>query len=152
MVYERLTHKARRILALAKRERVYSRNKLVGPEHILMGVFGEDTGIGAKALKKLDFHPGRCRLAAKGLPELAPSPATSDQPWMSDQVKYLFERSWGEAQRLGDQYISTEHLLLAVIMHPRVAKVLRAQNVSAPMVRRYLLRLMGDRSLQKIKI
>jgi ATP-dependent Clp protease ATP-binding subunit ClpC len=143
MFYERFTHKARRAVILAKREAFYSPAKLVGPEHILIGILREDTGIGARALKKTEMNLAKSRIFVRTLPPLKEQTKCSDQAWLSQESKFLYDRAWHEAQRLGHTYIGTEHLLLAIVHNSRVGQVLRAQAISGPAIRKQLLLFLG---------
>jgi ATP-dependent Clp protease ATP-binding subunit ClpA len=80
---------------------------------------------------------------AQSLPALEQGAATAESPWMSKEISFLYERSWNEAKRIGQTYVSTEHLLLAVLSNVRVFQLLRQQSISAPKVRKDLLKLLS---------
>ena len=56
-MFERLTDRARKVMALANQEAQRFNHEYIGTEHILLGLVKEGSGVGANVLKNLDIDP-----------------------------------------------------------------------------------------------
>src|SRR5262249_46663639 len=81
--------------------------------HLLTALLGQDEGIVVPLLQKLGVSVTGLREQIDR--ELARYPKQSDaQPSTSRELNQVMDRAEDEAQQLGDESISTEHLLLAL--------------------------------------
>jgi ATP-dependent Clp protease ATP-binding subunit ClpC len=91
---------------------------LVGPEHIFLGLIAANADEISKALKLKGISLDRARdevekrLLRKSHAEI---PQLIE---ISGDGKRALEQSYEEAKKLGHNYVSTEHLLLALIADP----------------------------------
>ena len=96
-------------VALARR----AGNPQVHDIHLLLALLAQGEGIVAPLLQKAGVNVGELRAAAER--EAARYPRQSDaNPTASREFSGVFDRAEREAKQLGDQYVSTEHLLLAM--------------------------------------
>ncbi len=110
---ERLTVKSTEAvnesISLARRQG----NPQVYDAHLLFALLGQDEGIVVPVLQKLGVNVTSLREQVER--ELQRYPRQSDaQPTVSRELNQVFDRAEEEARSLGDEYISTEHLLLAL--------------------------------------
>jgi len=84
------------------------------PEHLLLTLVEQQGGIVPEILRKLNADPAR--VAADVRAELAklPSAHGGSQPGLSARLRQVTAAAEAEAERLKDDYVSTEHLLLAI--------------------------------------
>ena len=61
------TPRAKKVLELAHRETLSLGARLIGPEHILLGLLGETEGVAASILREFDAHPQTIRTAVFSL-------------------------------------------------------------------------------------
>ena len=88
-------------------------NPLVYDVHLLAALLAQDEGIVAPLLHKLGVGVDQLRERVER--EIARYPKQSDaQPSLSRELNSVFDRADDEARKLGDEYVSTEHLLLAL--------------------------------------
>ncbi|MDR2107977.1 MAG: ATP-dependent Clp protease ATP-binding subunit [Coriobacteriales bacterium] len=114
MSFDRFTDKARSVLALAQEEARNLKQSHVGTEHLLLGLLREKEGLAAQALGNLKVTYEEVLAQAKGLIEVSdqtPSGHLSFTP----RVKRVLEFALRETMQLGQNYISTEHLLLGIV-------------------------------------
>ncbi len=114
MSFERFTDKARNVLAMAQEEARALRQPYVGTEHLLLGLIRETDGLASQALSSLNVTYGNALEQIKGIIEVddeAPVGHLSFTP----RVKRVLEFALRETMQLGQNYISTEHLLLGII-------------------------------------
>src|SRR6185503_17635300 len=81
--------------------------------HLLLALLAQDEGIVVPVLQKLGVSVAALRERAEA--EVARYPKQSDaQPNLSRELSQILDRAEKEAKTLGDEYISTEHMLLAL--------------------------------------
>jgi ATP-dependent Clp protease ATP-binding subunit ClpB len=119
---ERFTIKSQEAFAAAARLAQQGPNPQVVPTHLLSALIDEGsgapgTGVVLPVLEKLGVEIGALRAeiarALDDLPKLTPSSTeSSTQP--SSELTAVLVKAEQESRELSDQYISTEHLLLAL--------------------------------------
>jgi ATP-dependent Clp protease ATP-binding subunit ClpB len=113
---DRFTVKAQEAVADAQRLASEARNTEVAPPHLLLALLQQEDGLVAPVLQKLGADPAvitaRGREAVAALPTLSGEVEPEVRP-SSTLVKAL-QRAEKEMAALGDEYISTEHFLLAL--------------------------------------
>jgi ATP-dependent Clp protease ATP-binding subunit ClpB len=88
-------------------------NPVVYDLHLLLALLAQDEGIVVPVLQKIGVSVAALRDRAKT--EAARYPKQTDaQPNLSRELNQVFDRAEKEAKTLGDDFISTEHLLLAL--------------------------------------
>ena len=88
-------------------------NPLVYDLHLLHALLGQDEGIVVPILQKLGANVASLREGIER--EMARYPRQSGaQPTLSREMNGVVGRAEEEARSLGDEYVSTEHLLLAL--------------------------------------
>jgi ATP-dependent Clp protease ATP-binding subunit ClpB len=85
----------------------------VTPEHLLVALVEQQGGIVPSVLRKLGLDPSRVAADARKLFDSMPKAYGADLRF-SPRVKLIVDTAQAEAQRLQDEYVSTEHLLVAL--------------------------------------
>ncbi len=118
---DRFTIKSQEALQAAQRLADERRNPQTMPEHLLAVLLEQDGGIVAPVLRKLGVAPTTVRQsntqALDALPKLSGG-ATPEPAGGSSELVQIFRAAETEMRGLNDEYISTEHLLLAIAAHP----------------------------------
>jgi ATP-dependent Clp protease ATP-binding subunit ClpB len=113
---DRFTIKAQETVAGAQRIASEVRNTEVAPPHLLLALLEQDDGLVPPVLRKLgadlDGIIARTREAVDGLPSLSGDAEPDVRP--SSAFIRVIQRAEKESSGLGDEYISTEHMLLAL--------------------------------------
>ncbi len=110
---DRLTVKAAEALNAAVAEARRAGNPVVYDLHLLAALLAQDEGIVVPVLQKLGVNVTSVREAAAR--EMGRYAKQSDaQPTLSREINGVFDRAEDEAKKLGDEYVSTEHLLLGL--------------------------------------
>jgi ATP-dependent Clp protease ATP-binding subunit ClpB len=113
MQLDRFTQKAQEAIIAAQATAQRLQSPIIDAEHLLSALVEPDDGIPAETLRRLgvDLPTFRGELAA-GLAKRAHIQGGSLS--LDPRAKASIERAEAEARRLGDEYVSTEHLLLGV--------------------------------------
>ena len=88
----------------------------IEPEHLLMALTLQKDGIVIPILKKLEVDPAIVLSQLEELLNRIPkvSGGGMSQPHISPRSKKVFDQSFQEAERLKDEYVSTEHIFIAI--------------------------------------
>ncbi len=113
---DRFTERARKAIALAQESASELGHSYVGTEHILLGIAREGEGLGAKVLRDNGMDDKLVselieRFVGRGVPG---TPAQGLTP----RAKRVIELALADANRLGHNYVGTEHLLMGILREP----------------------------------
>jgi ATP-dependent Clp protease ATP-binding subunit ClpA len=108
------TAEAIKVIMLAQEEARHLGHNYVGTEQILLGLIAEETGIAAKVLKSMGVNLNDARIAVEKVIGKGSGFVAVEIPF-TPHTKRVLQRSFIKASQLGHSYISTEHLLLALI-------------------------------------
>src|SRR5687767_2366228 len=112
---ERCTIKSQEALQQAIRLAADRSNTESAPEHLLLALLDQQDGLVSPVLRKVGADPGAVRSAVGGeLDRLPTITAGAREPATSRELLDVLRAAEREAGRLGDDYVSTEHLLLAL--------------------------------------
>ncbi len=114
MRIDRFTVKAQEAIARAQERASHAGNPAVTSVHLLVGLLGEtEGGIVKPLLDKVGANVDRMREIADSEIKRLPS-AAGGQLTIDRALQQVLDRAQTEADRLKDQFVSTEHLLLAL--------------------------------------
>ena len=132
MQADRFTIKAQEAIAAAGQLAERRRNPQVTPEHLLAVLLEQDGGVVVPVLAKLGADAGALRGEVNALLDAMPTlTAGGEAAGPSSELVRVLREGEEEMRRLKDEYVSTEHLLLALAAHPsRAGDALRAAGVS----------------------
>src|SRR5437016_1300047 len=114
MRLDKLTIKAQEALQAAQALADQQSHQAMEPEHLLAALLEQREGIVGPVLAKLGARPDAIQQALQA--ELAKLPAVrgGSGQYLGERTRLALERAQAEAQRLKDEYVSTEHLLIAL--------------------------------------
>jgi ATP-dependent Clp protease ATP-binding subunit ClpB len=111
---DKLTVKAQEALQAAQELASRSGQQQIEPLHILWALIAQGDGVVPPLLEKLGVAPTTLAAEAeKQIQRLPQISGVSDQ-YLSKASNDVLQRAFDEAQRLKDEYVSTEHILLAI--------------------------------------
>jgi ATP-dependent Clp protease ATP-binding subunit ClpB len=116
MQADRFTIKSQEALEAAQRLAAERRNPQTRPEHLLAVLLEQDGGVVAPVLRKLGVDPAAVRMALNPALEALPRLASGgeQQTGGSNELIEVLRGAEQEMRELGDEYVSTEHLALAL--------------------------------------
>ncbi len=132
MQADRFTIKAQEAIAAAGQLAERRHNPQVTPEHLLAVLLEQDGGVVVPVLAKLGADAGALRGEVNALLDAMPTlTAGGEAAGPSSELVRVLREGEEEMRRLKDEYVSTEHLLLALAAHPsRAGDALRAAGVN----------------------
>jgi ATP-dependent Clp protease ATP-binding subunit ClpB len=118
---DRFTIKSQEALTAAQRLADERRNPQTTPEHVLAVLLEQGAGVVAPVLRKLGVEPATVRqsvsAALDALPRLT-SGGREEPAGGSGELVQILRAAEREMRELKDEYVSTEHLMLALATHP----------------------------------
>ncbi len=133
MKLERLTEKAQEALQTAAREAQERGQQAIEPEHVLLALVRQQDGIARPLLEATGASLPGLEAALVSRVERLPRVSGGAQPYFSNDLARILDQAEKEAETLKDEYVSTEHLLLAAAEQPllKEAGVTRAALLQA---------------------
>ncbi len=125
MNINRLTEKAQEAVVTAQQLAERAGNPQIEPEHLLLNLVEQHEGVVPAVLQKLDVDPAALAGAARAALERLPAATGGALPAPSTRLRNVLAAAAGEAERLTDEYVSTEHLFLALAAETGTAPAAR---------------------------
>lgn len=144
--WERFTQRARRVLSLAQEEAERLNHSYIGSEHVLIGLLREEGGVAGRVLRELGLDATRVQAMVERLSGGPGTRTPFTKIELSPSTKRLLELAVEEARRMGQHYISTEHLLLGLARQNEglAIDVLRKFGISPEQIRRQTRRMLKE--------
>src|SRR5882672_7304223 len=120
-MFERYTEKARRVIFFARYEASQYGSSYIETEHLLLGILREDKALARQCLPR--GADDVLREKVDSLPSLGKKLSTSVDLPLSGPSKRVLAYAAQEADRLKNEHIGTEHLLLGLLHEGKEAAV-----------------------------
>uniref|UniRef100_A0A7C4UBZ5 AAA family ATPase n=1 Tax=candidate division WOR-3 bacterium TaxID=2052148 RepID=A0A7C4UBZ5_UNCW3 len=114
MNIERFTERAKEALSIAQASLTKFNHSELDAEHILYGILEDNEGIIPQLLKEMGIEPNLVKDAVISSLERRPKVFGVSQGYITPRANRVLNDAWEEARRLKDQYIGSEHILLAL--------------------------------------
>ena len=113
MNMKQLTEKAQEAILAAQSLGGEMSHSEITPEHLLVTLVEQQNGIVPSILRKMNLDPARASKDARGLLAAIPQVQGGDLR-LSPRMQLVFDAASAEAKRLQDDFVSTEHLFVAL--------------------------------------
>jgi ATP-dependent Clp protease ATP-binding subunit ClpB len=116
MDLSKLTLRSRQAVTEAQALASQRNHQVIEPEHLLFSLLSDPEGVIYPLMHALGTSPRAVRDPLEERLERMPKVfGPAQEPTLSLATRHVLERAFGEATALGDDYVSTEHLLLAML-------------------------------------
>ena len=147
MNLKRYTEKSQEAVLAAQQLAERQHHPQIEPEHLLVSLIDQPDGVVPTVLRRLGVEPPRLlQETRKGLARL-PQAHGGAEAGPSPRLREVARAAEREAERLNDDYVSTEHLLLAVTLEggrAEAARLLAAHGVTSARVLEALSAVRGS--------
>ena len=145
MRLDKFTVKAQEAIQAAQSLADQHAHQAVEPEHVLAALLQQREGVVAPILGKLGVRADGVQQQIEAELTRMPKVRGGGGQYLADRLRAMFERAQREAERLKDDYVSTEHLLIAIAQDPDgpAGRALAAAGVTADAIYRALVDVRG---------
>ena len=145
MRLDKLTTKSQEALQQAQALAEKRNHQAIDAEHLLFALIGQKDGVVIALLQKLNIPLGtiteRLQKALDRVPQVTGS---TGQTFITPRLKKVVESAEQEAEALKDEYVSTEHLLLAMVQDGGEAgKILKETGATRDKILNGLVNIRG---------
>ncbi|MSP39024.1 MAG: ATP-dependent chaperone ClpB [Deltaproteobacteria bacterium] len=149
MRLDKLTTKSQEAMQQAQGLADKRNHQAIDVEHLLFALLGQKDGVVLALLQKLGVPlNGLTEKLQKALDRLPQVTGATGQSYITPRLKKVIESAETEAETLKDEYVSTEHLLLAMVQETgETGKLLKELGASKDKI---LAALVGIRGSQRI--
>jgi ATP-dependent Clp protease ATP-binding subunit ClpB len=111
---EKLTVKAQEAVGRAQELAAERHHQQIEPLHLLAALLAQDEGVVAPVLAKLGVRPETVSEQVAQQLDRLPKVTGLSQQYLAPSTDQIFKRAFDEAAGFRDEFVSTEHLLLAI--------------------------------------
>ena len=144
-MFEKFTEGAIKVIMLSQEEARRMGHNFVGTEQLLLGVVGQRQGLGGKALHSVGITLKKARREVEKYIGRGTGFVASEIPF-TPRAKRVLEMSVQEGKDIGQNYVGTEHILLALIAEEDgvAIRTIEKLNVDVIRLRNKTLNLIKD--------
>jgi ATP-dependent Clp protease ATP-binding subunit ClpB len=146
MRLDKFTVKAQEALQAAQSLAEQRGHQTLEPEHLLLALLQQREGVVTPLLGKLGTRPEMLQQQLESELARIPQVRGGTGQYLGERMRQVLDRAQREAERLKDEYVSTEHLLVAVAQERDggAARVLSAAGVTPDAIYRALVDVRGN--------
>ena len=147
MQFDRLTIKAQEALQTAQSLSSQAQSPELGVEHLMVALITQTDGIVTPIFQKLGADTASIKAAIEGVIEKAPKVhRAGSELYISAALQTVLDNAMKEATTLKDEYVSTEHLLIACAetKQSETGKILREAGVTKDKILAALVDIRGN--------
>ena len=151
MRFDKFTIKSQELIQAAQSLASQHNNQQIEPEHLLAAMLSENEGITGAMLRKLGASPGEIaqdvNTAIAKLPGI--SGTGTGEVYISPRTKAVLEQAFAEATKMKDEYVSIEHILLAISdeKNGEAAKIMAGAGVTRESILKALIEIRGNQRI-----
>ncbi|MCY7396203.1 MAG: ATP-dependent chaperone ClpB [Nocardioides sp.] len=144
---EKFTTRARAAIEAAQLSASTAGHSTTEPVHLFVALLRDAEGSTRTLIGKAGVDPATLQAEAEAALAALPraSGSTVQQPGASRDLSVALSEALTEAQQMKDDYVASEHLLLALARVGSVQKLLRPHGLSTPVLQEQLAALRGNR-------
>lgn len=141
---EQFTDLAKRVLHLAHEEAERMQQRMIGSEHVLLGLVEEENGVAGRALRDLGVDLDRAREMTLRLSGVGTYREGNLD--LAPDAEKILDLAIEQARQMKSEFVSTEHMLLAILKLDigLAREVLFKLGVTPEQVRRQVMRVLNE--------
>jgi len=149
MRWDRLTVMSQEALQIAQSKAMELGHQELKPEHLLWGFLNQDGNIINNLLSKMEVSPAELKKELEKILERWPKMQGAREIYLSAELSEVLAEAEKEAQNLKDEYISTEHIFLAMVRlkNLEIGKLLARFRLNEDELLRALMDIRGSQRI-----
>lgn len=154
MNINRFTERAQDAINSAQSTAVQHGHQQLEPQHLLSALIDQENGIVPKLIKRLEASVDQISDAVKtalnGIPKVSGPGAEPGKIYLSPSVQQILVNAEDESKSMGDEYVSVEHILLALVDYDpgsRTGQIFRKFSIDREKLLRALTSVRGNQRI-----
>ncbi len=149
MRFDKITLKAQEALATAQQLAMAKKNTIMSPLHLLKAMLDDNEGMAVAIFKKIGTKLSRVQEMLDSEIDRLPTSPNSAQMVMPDtSFNQIVLDAQNRADKMGDEYLSVEHLLLSMSSISSSAKeLLDVNSVTTDVIEKAIKQIRGDQKV-----
>src|SRR5437870_3553565 len=142
---DRLTEKTQEAIQQAQALAQEAQQQEITPEHLLLALLQQADGTVPPILQQIGVDPSRVATELKAQLDRLPK-VYGAESYLGSRLRRLLDAAWNEMERLKDEYLSTEHILLAIVeeANSEGGRLLQRAGVSREKILQALTQVRGS--------
>jgi ATP-dependent Clp protease ATP-binding subunit ClpB len=149
MRFDKFTIKSQELIQNAQTTASNLNNQQIEPEHILLAMLQEKEGIARSIFRKLGVSPESVYREIAMVVDKLPKISGVSETYISPRTKKVLDSAFSEASKMKDQYVSIEHILLALCDEKEggAFKIFKSYGISRDSILRVLMDIRGSQRI-----
>ena len=149
MRFDKFTMKSQELIQNAQSLASRQNNQQIEPEHLLSAMLAESEGITSSMLRKLGVSPASVGQELLLAMNRFPRVSGAAEVYLSPRTKTILDAAFSEADKMKDEYVSIEHILLAISAEKtgEAAKILRRNGITREAILKVLMEIRGSQRI-----
>ncbi len=126
--FDKLTLKSQELFQAANSIASMGNNQAIEPVHFLKALMEDSEGVGVAIITKIGALPEKIIGEVDDSISRIPQVTGSVEHYLSENSRVMLESAFAEAEKMKDQYVSLEHILISLTACPGDAKVILKNN------------------------
>jgi len=115
MRWDRLTVRLQEAFQQAQAKALELGHQEMRPEHLLWSFLNQEENIIGSLLEKIEVNLAELNQELEKVLARLPRLQGGNEIYLSEQLREVMDEAWKEAEKLKDEYLSTEHVFLAML-------------------------------------
>jgi ATP-dependent Clp protease ATP-binding subunit ClpB len=149
MRFDKFTIKSQELIQNAQSTASNLNNQQIEPEHVLLSMLHEKEGIARSIFRKLGVSPESVYREIALVVDKLPKVSGVSETYISSKTKKVLDSAFSEASNMKDQYVSIEHILLALCdeKEGEASKIFKSYGISRDSILRVLMDIRGSQRI-----
>ena len=149
MRFDKFTIKSQELIQTSQSLASRQNHQQIEPEHLLSAMLDEQEGIAKAILNKLGASPGSIGRELMTALNTIPKVSGGGEVYISTRTKSILDKAFSEASKMKDEYVSIEHILLAISDEKdgNAAAILKKNGVTRETILKVLLDIRGNQRI-----
>lgn len=149
MRFDKFTIKSQEAIGNAQSLASQNNNQQIEPEHMLSAMLSEREGIARAVLNKLGASPDMVAKEVVSSIERLPKVRGAGDVSISQRLKNVLDSAFAEANKMKDEYVSTEHILLSISdeRDGEASRILKRYNITRDSILKVLVDVRGNQRI-----
>jgi ATP-dependent Clp protease ATP-binding subunit ClpB len=149
MRFDKFTIKSQELIQNAQSLASRHGNQQIEPEHLLQAMLAEKEGVAVSLLRKLGISPETVSGEVAASIDRLPKVAGTGEVYASSRTRTLLEAAFSEASKMKDEYVSIEHLFLALadLKQGDAGRILKSNGITRDAILKALMEIRGSQRI-----